>query len=176
MTRTELQRRVAALSSSQRQELAQALAAQGVDFAPETRLVAFVQGRVESAEVLAGVRANLPPAMVPSDCVVLEELPRNANGKLDRAALPTIEAPVEAARALTPLTPGEELLAQPGVVAVGKKQEKNKAGLRSEGLGKPISNAGGHSLDKLLKTLELWANFRPHPQVAGARIRALREV
>ncbi|MBT2676520.1 AMP-binding protein, partial [Streptomyces sp. ISL-14] len=56
------------------------------------RLVAYVVGGGEGVPVpdalLAYAAGRLPAAMVPSDVVVLDELPLTANGKLDRAALP----------------------------------------------------------------------------------------
>ncbi|MFJ8534715.1 amino acid adenylation domain-containing protein [Streptomyces sp. NPDC093591] len=56
------------------------------------RLVAYVVGGDEGVPVpdalLAYAAGRLPTAMVPSDVVVLDELPLTANGKLDRAALP----------------------------------------------------------------------------------------
>jgi amino acid adenylation domain-containing protein len=51
-------------------------------------IVAFVSGRVASAESLIQAAAKvLPDYMVPSRIVLLEELPLNANGKIDRALL-----------------------------------------------------------------------------------------
>lgn len=95
MTRAELQRRITSLSAAQRMALAQALADRGLETPGETRLVAYLQGDVDADVVLADLRERLPAAMVPSECVVLERLPRNANGKVDRSALPAPEpAPV----------------------------------------------------------------------------------
>ncbi|MBF6371422.1 hypothetical protein IU469_37870, partial [Nocardia puris] len=45
-------------------------------------------GPVDPAAVLAVAREHLPEYMVPALVQVLDELPVNANGKLDRAALP----------------------------------------------------------------------------------------
>lgn len=54
----------------------------------DKRLIAYVAGRV-SYETLRGfLRGRLPDYMVPSAVVVLESLPRNANGKVDRRSLP----------------------------------------------------------------------------------------
>nr|WP_245545701.1 non-ribosomal peptide synthetase [Nocardia higoensis] len=65
-----------------------------------TTLVAYVLSRVggalDTAEVAEFVGKSLPAYMVPASIMVLDELPLNAVGKLDRAALP---APVFAGRA-----------------------------------------------------------------------------
>ena len=54
----------------------------------EKRLVAYVVGRASSEKLLAGLRKSLPDYMVPSLITSLTALPRTANGKLDRFALP----------------------------------------------------------------------------------------
>ncbi|HSG40554.1 MAG TPA: condensation domain-containing protein, partial [Thermoanaerobaculia bacterium] len=69
---------------------------------------------VDPGELRELLASSLPDAMVPSYFVVLEELPRTLNGKLDRKALPP---PAEAGSRLredfaAPRTPIEELLAE----------------------------------------------------------------
>ncbi len=54
----------------------------------DKRLVAYAAGRVSSDILREFLRERLPDYMVPSALVVLESLPRNANGKLDRHSLP----------------------------------------------------------------------------------------
>ncbi|MFR9728074.1 amino acid adenylation domain-containing protein [Saccharopolyspora sp. MS10] len=69
-----------------------AQAVRGPDDRP--RLVAFVvpadpAAPLDDAELAAGLRAALPPYMVPNRFVPLPELPITANGKVDHAALPS---------------------------------------------------------------------------------------
>ncbi|WP_372027126.1 amino acid adenylation domain-containing protein [Rhodococcus sp. NyZ502] len=73
-------------------------------------LVGYVVGTaVDASEVLESVRAVLPTYMVPSKVLVLDELPLNASGKLDRKALPS---PVfEAAEFRAPVTAVQEIVA-----------------------------------------------------------------
>ncbi|WP_285366263.1 non-ribosomal peptide synthetase [Streptomyces sp. CWNU-1] len=52
------------------------------------RLVAYVTGGIEPGAVRAQLALSLPEYMVPAAVVVLESLPTNVNGKLDRGALP----------------------------------------------------------------------------------------
>ncbi|MFJ1707546.1 amino acid adenylation domain-containing protein, partial [Kitasatospora sp. NPDC088346] len=79
----------------------------------DKRLVAYavpVAGqRIEPAALTALARDRLPDYLVPSAVVALDALPRTANGKLDRRALP---APVHTAAAggRAPRTPCEEVL------------------------------------------------------------------
>ncbi|NKZ06031.1 non-ribosomal peptide synthetase [Actinomadura latina] len=59
------------------------------DGAGDTVLVAYaVSEGVDTAELKRSVAAVLPEYMVPAAIVVLDEMPLNPNGKLDRAALP----------------------------------------------------------------------------------------
>nr|WP_218003847.1 non-ribosomal peptide synthetase [Nocardia pneumoniae] len=78
------------------------------------RLVAYLVAAdaaagVDVGQVKSELTAGLPSYMVPSAFVVLDALPLNVNGKLDRKALPEPEFEVQAFRA--PSTPIEEIVA-----------------------------------------------------------------
>ncbi len=69
----------------------------------ESRLVAYVVGAAEE-DLRAFLRSRLPEAMIPSLFVLLAALPLNANGKVDRKALPAAQpAANEAAGAARPV-------------------------------------------------------------------------
>ncbi len=55
----------------------------------DSRLVAYVVGRVTSPEALDHLQPLVPGFMIPSAIVVLDALPLNANGKVDESALPS---------------------------------------------------------------------------------------
>ncbi|RKH14792.1 amino acid adenylation domain-containing protein [Corallococcus sp. CA053C] len=84
------------------------------DVPGDKRLVAYVtaaEGHSLEAEVLkAHLKQHLPGYMVPAAFVLLEALPLNTNGKVDRKALPAPEASASSGYA-APTTPTEELLA-----------------------------------------------------------------
>src|SRR4029077_8079430 len=61
------------------------------DMAGEPRLVAYVVGTADGAELRAHLKRSVPEYMVPSAFVVLEQLPLTASGQLDRLALPAPE-------------------------------------------------------------------------------------
>ncbi|MEV0401887.1 amino acid adenylation domain-containing protein [Actinoallomurus sp. NPDC050550] len=89
----------------------------------DRRLVAYVTGDAEPAELRRATARVLPESMVPAAVVVLDELPLTASGKTDRAALPApVFASVAGSRA--PGTPAERLLCEVfaevlGVDAIG---------------------------------------------------------
>ncbi|MFD3745032.1 non-ribosomal peptide synthase/polyketide synthase [Nocardia sp. NPDC058633] len=62
-----------------------------IDDAGRQCLVGYVAGEVDSAAVRAHVAGRVPAYMVPSHLVVLDTVPLNSAGKLDRAALPAAD-------------------------------------------------------------------------------------
>ncbi|HYR11357.1 MAG TPA: condensation domain-containing protein, partial [Longimicrobium sp.] len=103
----------------------------------ETRLVAYVVGGVEAAELRAHLRESLPEYMLPSAFVFLDALPLTPNGKLDRKALPAPEYAANADRYVGPRTPVEEVLA--GIWAEVLRLER-------VGVEESFFELGGHSL------------------------------
>lgn len=103
-------------------------------------LVAYVTltngtGSDHLREYLAG---RLPPTMLPSAFVELEQLPRTLNGKIDRKALPALDVVQVAHKSEAgTLTPIEEIVA--GIWC-------EVLGLRSVGREGNFFNLGGHSL------------------------------
>ncbi|RKH08371.1 non-ribosomal peptide synthetase [Corallococcus sp. CA053C] len=112
------------------------------DVPGDKRLVAYVVARdghpLDGAHLREGLRRTLPEYMVPAAFVVLDALPLNPNGKVDRKALPapvierTSPRPYEA-----PRTPTETLLA-------GLWQQV--LGVERAGITDHFFELGGHSL------------------------------
>jgi amino acid adenylation domain-containing protein len=110
------------------------------DAAGALRLVAFVvpRGAFDAAAIRAELAARLPAYLVPSLVVAMDALPRTANGKVDRRALPAPDfASVTAPRHDPPSGPDEEMLA-----AIWA--EVLEAG--GIGAGDDFFERGGHSL------------------------------
>ena len=80
------------------------------DHPGDKRLVGYITGSADPAEVRARLADRLPPYMVPSAVVVLDTLPLTVNGKLDTRALPAPEYH-NGERYRAPATPVEEILA-----------------------------------------------------------------
>ncbi|WP_052768436.1 amino acid adenylation domain-containing protein [Streptomyces humi] len=83
--------------------------AQAVVTAHEGRLAGYVTGRTPGPAVREFAAGVLPGYMVPAVVTVLDALPLNANGKLDRAALPAPRFAGSAA-GRAPASPREETL------------------------------------------------------------------
>ncbi|AXA24574.1 non-ribosomal peptide synthetase [Pseudomonas putida] len=112
------------------------------------QLVAFVvpvaseavQGDARTAFVAAlrdALRQSLPEFMVPAHLVVLEQLPLNNNGKLDRAALPLPEADASSAAYIAPRNALQAALADIWAQVLDVPQI---------GLADHFFERGGHSL------------------------------
>ncbi|EGX54824.1 amino acid adenylation, partial [Streptomyces zinciresistens K42] len=105
----------------------------------DKRLVAYVvpgeKGTPDPDDLAARAAGELPPYMVPTAFVVLDSLPLNSNGKVDRAALP---APAARTHAVTaPRTPDEEVLCRLYAEILG---------LERVGADESFFRLGGHSL------------------------------
>ena len=104
----------------------------------EKSLVAYFVGSAAGDELRTYLRGQLPDYMVPAAIIQLPKFPLNANGKIDRQALPKQED-VQAARreSVAPRTPSEEVVA-----AIWSEV------LRRDGVGVEDNffEIGGHSL------------------------------
>jgi amino acid adenylation domain-containing protein len=72
----------------------------------DVRLVAYAApepgARLDEAQILESLRANLPPYMVPHHVVLLEKLPLSTSGKVNRGALPDPVARSVAPKSVAP--------------------------------------------------------------------------
>jgi amino acid adenylation domain-containing protein/non-ribosomal peptide synthase protein (TIGR01720 family) len=99
---------------SEHPQVAQAVAVAREEIPGEQRLVAYVVSRPGSAltsrELSRYLQERLPPYMVPSAFVHLEELPLTTNGKVDSRALPAPEFQSDEIDYVSPRTQVEETL------------------------------------------------------------------
>jgi amino acid adenylation domain-containing protein len=108
----------------------------------DTRLTAYLQARGErrsSAELRNLLGERLPEYMVPAYFVYVESMPRNANGKIDRGALPTFDLARQTLATPTapPATPLEAALVEIWEEALG---------IGSIGVYDSFLDLGGNSL------------------------------
>ncbi|MET0396097.1 MAG: amino acid adenylation domain-containing protein, partial [Longimicrobiaceae bacterium] len=112
----------------------------------EKRLVACVvaaEGEEPSAAELRGrLSGRLPEYMVPSAFVVLERLPLNANGKVDRRALLSLRS-TESREYVAPRTEMEELLCRIWLEVLSSGEEAREEPV---GIHDSFFELGGHSL------------------------------
>ncbi|MET0387248.1 MAG: MupA/Atu3671 family FMN-dependent luciferase-like monooxygenase [Polyangiales bacterium] len=105
----------------------------------DVRLVAYVTGELDDAQLREQLRSQLPAYMVPSLIVLLPGLPQTPNGKIDRAALPAPEA-LASARAASYAAP--ESAIEERVVQLWSEV----LGTTKVGIDDNFFDIGGHSL------------------------------
>jgi hypothetical protein len=129
-------------------------------------LVAAAGGTVDLASVREHVGQELPDYIVPGAWAVLDQLPINSNGKVDRKALPAIAAGPAAAQAdhVEPRTPVER-----AVTGVWR----DVLGVPRVGLTDDFFALGGHSLLATQVVARLARIFPDLPtrQLTGALLR-----
>lgn len=123
--------------------VAQCLAMVREDVAGESRLTAYVVPNADAVSKQAlrdALRTRLPAYMVPQHYVLLTDLPRLPNGKIDRHALPQPQdsTPAQAA-------PGDDMPTTPAELALAHiwADLLGQAGIRR---GDNFFDLGGHSL------------------------------
>ena len=134
--RIELGEITAALSALAGVE--QAVVIAGEDRPGDKRLVGYITGTAEPAELRTALAQRLPAYMVPAAIVALPALPVTLNGKLDTRALPAPEYTASGYRA--PTNAVEEILA--GIYA-------QVLGLKRVGADDSFFDLGGDSLSAM---------------------------
>ncbi|MCJ8267986.1 MAG: amino acid adenylation domain-containing protein, partial [Psychrosphaera sp.] len=110
------------------------------DEAGNKQLVAYVVGDgIEPTSIRESLQENLPQYMVPSFFVKLDALPLNANGKIDKKALPAPDASVLVGDYIAPTTPTQAKLVQIWSELLNIKPDKIS-------ISANFFEAGGHSL------------------------------
>jgi amino acid adenylation domain-containing protein len=158
---------------AQHSALQQTLVVVREDVPGNKQLVAYVVAKPEQApshsELRSFLQDKLPEYMVPAAFVFLNSLPLNANGKVDRRALPAPDASSfsRANNFVTPRTPTEKMLAS---------MWEDILGIPQIGISDNFFALGGHSLlaaqvvSRVRKVFEIELSLRSlfeEPTVAG---------
>ncbi|CAF4112777.1 unnamed protein product, partial [Rotaria magnacalcarata] len=108
----------------------------------EEHLIAYIQSAsINEKELHEHCRLRLPPFMIPSMFIVLDQLPMNMNGKIDRKSLPIPDFSIlynDNSTDLLPLTPLEERL---------RCIFAQVFHIESPDVNQPFGHMGGTSLD-----------------------------
>ncbi|MFD1623314.1 non-ribosomal peptide synthetase [Azospirillum griseum] len=113
----------------------------------DDRLIGYAVARsgdqLDPAALRAALRDRLPDAMIPTALVILDDLPRLGNGKIDRAALPEPAAPATATAPAVPATPGGDSDPLETLIAdlIAGLLERERVGPSDN-----LFDLGGHSL------------------------------
>lgn len=85
---------------------------------------AYVTGdnAIDKEELIAFIRARKPPYMVPAAITMLDKIPRNQNGKLDRRALPVPKLHIRETEYVPPKNETEAALVKGFAAALGMKR------------------------------------------------------
>ena len=126
----------------------------------DKRLVGYVTGTADPAEIRAALAERLPAYMVPAAVVVIDALPLTPNGKLDTRALPAPEY-TDGDRYRAPADAVEEVLA--GIYA-------QVLGLERVGVDDSFFDLGGDSLSAMRVIAAINTSLD-----AGVSVRALFE-
>ncbi|PSL55729.1 non-ribosomal peptide synthase protein (TIGR01720 family)/amino acid adenylation domain-containing protein [Saccharothrix carnea] len=124
----------------------------------EDRLVAYYvpAATADASGLREHVERSLPDYMVPTAYVPLERLPLNANGKLDRAALPAPEREASAAGGfVAPRTDAERLVAEVWADVLG---------LAAVGVEDNFFTLGGDSISSIRVVSKLRSSFDVSPR------------
>ena len=118
----------------------------------EKRLVAYVTGEADTAELRRNLQERLPEYMIPSTWVALDQLPLARNGKVDRKALPAPDGhrPELASTYIPPRSATERAIAEVWQEVLG---------IESVGVDDNFFDLGGHSLDAVRAHTKLRAKF-----------------
>ena len=107
----------------------------------DKRLVGYVTGTADPAEIRVQLGERLPPYMVPAAVVVMDALPVTVNGKLDTRALPAPEYTAGEYRA--PANVIEEILAGIYAQVLGARAGRGRRLILRFGRGQHFVDAGG---------------------------------
>ena len=121
----------------------------------DKRLVGYVTGTADPAEVRSALADRLPAYMVPAAMVMVQALPLTVNGKLDKRALPAPEYQ-EGDRYRAPASPTEEILA--GIYA-------QVLGVDRVGVDDSYFDLGGDSLSAMQVIAKINTAFGSHLSV-----------
>ena len=108
----------------------------------DKRLVGYVTGTAEPAQLRAALAERLPAYMIPAAVVVIDALPLTPNGKLDARALPAPEYH-DTDHYRAPTSPTEEILTDIYAQVLGLAARRSRRLVLRAGWGFAVGDAAG---------------------------------